>query len=184
MFKALKEYIRSWRQVSGFNRRFGCSISYRAMIDIEPSTHVEFGKGSSVGAGTVIVSQGYDRRIKTELRVGRNTYIGENNNIRVADAPVIIGDNCMISQMVSLISSNHQVGPPSTLLSQSGLDRKKSGIRIGNDVWIGCNVVVLPGTSIGDGAVIGAGSVVTADVAPYQVVGGNPARMIRTREQA
>ena len=48
-------------------------------------------------------------------------------------------------------------------------------------VWIGCNVTVLPGVTIGEGAVIGAGSVVTRDVSPYTVVAGNPARVIKTR---
>lgn len=53
--------------------------------------------------------------------------------------------------------------------------------RIGNDVWIGSNVMVLRGVKIGDGAVIAAGAVVTSDVAPYTIVGGVPAKMIRNR---
>ncbi|MGK9221787.1 CatB-related O-acetyltransferase [Microbacterium barkeri] len=52
---------------------------------------------------------------------------------------------------------------------------------VGNDVWIGREATILPGVTIGDGAVIGAHSVVTKDVAPYEVVGGNPARRIRMR---
>ncbi|MBV2363884.1 CatB-related O-acetyltransferase [Streptomonospora sp. NEAU-YY374] len=52
---------------------------------------------------------------------------------------------------------------------------------VGNDVWIGREAAVLPGVTIGDGAVVGAYSVVTADVPPYAIVGGNPARVIRTR---
>lgn len=52
---------------------------------------------------------------------------------------------------------------------------------VGNDVWIGQNVTVLPGVHIGDGAIIGANSVVSKDVAPYHIVGGNPIRVIRKR---
>ena len=52
---------------------------------------------------------------------------------------------------------------------------------IGNDVWIGQNTVILPGVHIGDGAIIGAGSVVGSDVAPYTIVAGNPARVLRRR---
>ena len=52
---------------------------------------------------------------------------------------------------------------------------------IGNDVWIGQNAVILPGVHIGDGAIIGASSVVGSDVAPYTIVAGNPARMLRKR---
>ena len=54
-------------------------------------------------------------------------------------------------------------------------------VTIGNDVWIGSNSLILPGVTIDDGAVIGAGSVVTSDVGPYQIVAGNPARVIRKR---
>ena len=54
-------------------------------------------------------------------------------------------------------------------------------MEIGNDVWIGMNAMILSGVKIGDGAVVGAGSVVTKDVEPYAVVAGNPAREIRKR---
>ncbi|MBO7520219.1 MAG: CatB-related O-acetyltransferase, partial [Clostridia bacterium] len=57
----------------------------------------------------------------------------------------------------------------------------KGNTVIGNDVWIGQNAVILPGVNIGDGAIIGANSVVGSDVEPYTVVAGNPARMIRKR---
>ena len=52
---------------------------------------------------------------------------------------------------------------------------------VGNDVWIGQNVTVLPGVHIGDGAIVGANSVVSKDVPPYHIVGGNPAKIIRKR---
>jgi len=59
--------------------------------------------------------------------------------------------------------------------------RRAQAVRIGHDVWIGHGAIVLPGRTIGTGAVVGAGSVVTKDVAPYTIVAGNPARMIRQR---
>jgi acetyltransferase-like isoleucine patch superfamily enzyme len=52
---------------------------------------------------------------------------------------------------------------------------------VGNDVWIGRSAIILPGATVGDGAVVGAGSVVTKDVAPYAIVAGNPARLVRFR---
>ena len=59
--------------------------------------------------------------------------------------------------------------------------RKNKAVVIGNDVWIGANVIILPGVNIGDGAVIAAGAVVTKNVGPYEIVGGNPAKLIKKR---
>ena len=63
----------------------------------------------------------------------------------------------------------------------SGQPISKGDINIGNDVWIGYRATILSGVSIGDGAVIGAGSVISKNVAPYSIVAGNPARLIRMR---
>jgi phosphonate metabolism protein (transferase hexapeptide repeat family) len=59
--------------------------------------------------------------------------------------------------------------------------RRSAPVTIGHDVWIGHGVVILPGRSIGTGAVVGAGAIVTKDVAPYTIVVGNPARVVRPR---
>ncbi len=59
--------------------------------------------------------------------------------------------------------------------------RNNPPVTIGNDVWIGANVVILPGVKIGDGAVLAAGAIVTKDVKPYQIVAGNPAKVIKMR---
>ena len=60
------------------------------------------------------------------------------------------------------------------------VNHKGNEIIVGNDVWIGGGAILLPGVTIGEGAVVGAGAVVTKDVAPYTIVAGNPAKVIRT----
>ena len=64
---------------------------------------------------------------------------------------------------------------------RSSIGGGENAVTIGHDVWIGHGATVLPGVSVGDGAVIGAGAVVSRDVAPYTIVGGVPARLIRER---
>lgn len=181
MLKALKEYLLNWKTISALRTKSGCFISYRAHVQLESPDQVVLGEGTSIWPGTCICTQSVNKPIETKLVVGKHTYIGENNNIRLADATIRIGDHCMISQQVSLISTNHLIPGKDKITAQSGLDYNKAGITIGNDVWIGCNCVVLPGVSIGDGAVIGAGSVVTSNIPEYSIAVGNPARIVKSR---
>ena len=111
---------------------------------------------------------------------GRNTTVGErffaNYNLTVLDVcPVTIGDNVMIAPNVSLYGAGHPIHP----------DARNSGyeygapITIGNNVWIGGSVCVLPGVTIGKNVVIGAGSVVAKDIPDNVIAVGNPCRVIR-----
>jgi virginiamycin A acetyltransferase len=108
---------------------------------------------------------------------------------------LIIGKFCALARGVKFImnGANHQLDGFSTypffgfqagwekVLPQPGELPSKGDTIVGNDVWIGYEAVILPGIKIGDGAIIAAKSVVTRDVAPYTIVGGNPARLIRQR---
>jgi lipopolysaccharide transport system ATP-binding protein len=104
---------------------------------------------------------------------------------------VIIGKFCSINSNVTIIvDGNHRVDWISTypfgnligeIPKNPGHPAGKGDILIGNDVWIGLNVIILPGVKIGDGAVVGAGSVVTRIVQDYEIVAGNPIKHIRYR---
>jgi phosphonate metabolism protein (transferase hexapeptide repeat family) len=124
--------------------------------------------------------------------VGDYSYLG--SGCMVADAK--IGKFCAIAAQVRVGAPNHPMERPSqhrftycpeyydasaTRDHEFFRDRRDARVTIGNDVWIGHAVIVLPGVSVGDGAVLAAGAVVTKDVAPYTVVGGVPARQIRER---
>lgn len=111
------------------------------------------------------------------ISLGDNSGIGINAQI----APyVTIGNDVMMGPDCMIYTSNHGMNrldipmwkQPSTEFEP---------VVIGNDVWIGSRVIILAGVHIGDGSVIGAGSVVTKNVDPYSIVGGNPARIIRRR---
>ena len=127
----------------------------------------------SVGEGTMVkppfvCDYGYN------IRIGRNGFV--NYNCVFLDCALIeIGDNLQMGPAVQLYTASHPVDPE---VRRTGLEFAKP-IRIGSDVWIGGGAVILPGVSVGDGSVVGAGSVVTRDVPPLSVVAGNPARAVR-----
>lgn len=115
---------------------------------------------------------------------GRNLTVGDDvdfaRGVIVETAGgVEIGDRTLIGYGAVIMSGNHEIPPNRGRIFYGGYRRAK--IIIGSDVWIGANSVILPGRSIGDGAVIGAGSIVTKDVEPYHVVVGTPARTIKVR---
>lgn len=122
-------------------------------------------------------------------RIGYKSY--DNNALvyRWSDAPLIIGKYCSISYNVRFImdEGGHTFNTISSYpFKTNKCNMERSGIVVGNDVWIGMNAIIMYGVSIGDGATIAAGSVVTKDVAPYTVVGGVPAKLIKekcTREE-
>ena len=109
------------------------------------------------------------------IKVGRNFFA--NYNCTFLDvAAITFGDNCLLGPNVSIYTAGHPVHP------HSRNSRYEYGIAVtvGNDVWLGGCTVICPGVTIGDGCVIGAGSVVTKDIPPYSIAAGNPCRVIRT----
>lgn len=108
------------------------------------------------------------------IRVGEN-FIGNFNLTILDEADVTIGDNVFIGPNTSLCTIIHALEPA----ERNRGTMRALPVTVGDNVWIAANVVVLPGVTIGEGAVIGAGSVVTKDVPPFTLVAGNPARPIR-----
>ena len=106
------------------------------------------------------------------IHLGKNVFI--NSGCRFQDqGGIYIGDNVLIGHNVVLATLNHDENP----LKRGNLI--PSPIKIGNDVWVGSNATIIPGVTIGDGAIVAAGAVVTKDVDKNTIVGGVPARYIR-----
>lgn len=110
------------------------------------------------------------------LRIGQGTIIGDNA-ILDARSGLVIGKNVNLSSNASIYTLQHDHRSPSF----GCFDNRKMSVEIDDRVWIGSNVVVLPGVHIGEGAVCCAGCVVTKDVEPYAVVAGIPARKVGER---
>lgn len=132
--------------------------------------------GANIGKDAVI-------HYRTEIRapyflsIGKGSIIGDNA-ILDARTGLRIGRNVNLSSNVSIYSLQHDYRDP-----RFGLDTtpRRTGVVVEDRVWIGCNVVVLPGVRIGEGAVCCAGCVVAHDVEPYSVVAGIPARKVADR---
>lgn len=120
--------------------------------------NVEIGSDSSVQNYTVVVGYGTPEDPAGLVRIG--------NDVR-------IGAHCMI------VGGNHRFDDPSKPIRTQGIEA--APITIEDDVWIGGNVNIIAGVTIGHGSVIGAGSVVTHDIPPMSVAVGSPARVIKTR---
>lgn len=103
------------------------------------------------------------------ITIGDKTYINRRTEIKCQDK-VTIGEKCAISWDVVIMDSDyHSINAKSSI----------APVKIGNNVWIGCKSIILKGVNVGDGAIITAGSVVSRDVPPNTLVGGNPAKVIK-----
>lgn len=110
------------------------------------------------------------------LRLGKRVFL--NAGCRFQDQGGLeIGDDCLIGHNTVIATLNHGLAP-----SQRG-DLHPSPVVVGRNVWIGANVTILPGVTVGDDAVIAAASVVTKDVPARALVVGSPARVVRTLEE-
>lgn len=122
----------------------------------------------------------YNVSFEGNISIGKFTYINERSRIDSGQkSKIIIGDHCAIGRNVHITSKTHSLRQPTTDYLHNSIPHIEKDINIGNYVWIGDNVIILPGVSIDDYAVIGANSVVNRDIISFETVGGNPIKHIR-----
>jgi acetyltransferase-like isoleucine patch superfamily enzyme len=135
---------------------------------------------------SIIIASIYFERDNSEVHIGENTFIGKSTLVSANN--IYIGNNVLVSWGVTIVDHNSH----SVKYSQREKDVSNwyhgikdwdyvhsEPIRICDKSWIGFNSIILKGVTIGEGAIVGAGSVVTKDVPPWTIVGGNPAKVIR-----
>lgn len=116
----------------------------------------------------------------SEISIGDRSSLGDRNMI-VASGGLMIGTDVMIGPEVIIFTQNHAIPPIGNKLIEGEVVTKR--VIIGDDVWIGARVIILPGAEIGKGTVIAAGTIVPGKIYPDNVVlGGNPAKIIKSRE--
>lgn len=114
----------------------------------------------------------------TRIRLGDRSGLGVNCNI---PSDTVIGDNVMMGPNCFILNRNHNFDRVDLPIIEQGYGEAKQTV-IGSDVWIGRDVTFTPGRTVGDGTVIGAGTLLCKDFPAYSIVGGNPARLIRSRK--
>lgn len=126
----------------------------------------------------VNIEKGADFGTGSGISIGNNSGLGVDCCVR---GPLIIGDDVMMGRWCNIMTNSHETSRTDIPMNLQGSKPKKAVI-IGSDVWIGNRVIILPGVKIGNGVIIGAGSVVTKDIPDFAVVGGVPAKIIKYRK--
>ena len=139
------------------------------------------------------IAKGLFKRSGENINIEKGAYFGDGSQIEIGDnsgigvncrvcGPVTIGDNVMMGPDVIILTERHKFDRLDIPMLEQGYD-KPEPVVIGDDVWIGTRVIILPGVSIGKGATIGAGAIVTKDVPEYAIACGNPAKVVKYREK-
>lgn len=168
--------------------KYAAIVGYYLIFKYLPETNNRYFRlfkkiRSSVGKGlfdycgsNINIEKGANFGTGKGIRIGNNSGIGLNAYIR---GPLEIGNDVMMGPGVLILTVNHCFDNISIPIREQG--SVVSGVKIEDDVWIGARVIILPGVTIGKGSIIGAGSVVTKDIPECCVSAGNPARVIRLR---
>ena len=136
-------------------------------------------------AKRIVRSCGKNVNIERKAFFTPSVSIGDNSGIGIRceiNGTVTIGNNVMMGPDVVIYTSGHRFDRMDIPMMEQG-STEEEPVVIGNDVWIGRRVMIMPGVKIGNGAVIAAGAVVTKDVPDYAIVGGVPAKIIKYRNE-
>ena len=159
------------------------------ILDILPNNHSLINIGQKYARAFCtkfyIAECGSNCNIQKQTTFSSRCKIGDNSGIgrySTLYGPVTIGKNVMMGPHCTIYTQNHAFGNISIPMNKQGFSTERPVV-IEDDVWIGGHCIILPGVKVGQGAIIGAGSVVTRSVPSYAVVGGNPANIIKFRNQ-
>lgn len=178
-FEPVALYLRYVRAMAELRKGSGSRILYPGVISAGRGCPIVIGKGTYIGAYSEIAVSGCECN-STEcigLRIGDNTAIGAFANIRAHGNPIRIGNEVLIGQNVSIISSGHARAEDTGRVSRNEIDQRvKRPLVVCDGAWIGAGSIILPGVIVGENAIIGAGSVVTRDIGANEVWVGYSAR--------
>jgi acetyltransferase-like isoleucine patch superfamily enzyme len=171
--KFISTYKRFWYSLLGMQIGSGTNI---------PTLHVTWPNQVYIGNNCTLehnIFFKYDGIWKSDIsiQISNKVFIGSGCEFNIK-AGIKIGDNCLIASGCRFIDHDHGVKLGQLMFSQHGPEKP---IKLGEDVWLGCNVVVLKGVEIANGAVVAAGSIVTKSIPANEIWAGVPARKIGQR---
>lgn len=154
---------------------FGTPDKNKAIVSRQPinffvgkQATLKIGHSVSIGPGVNIIIKD-----NAALTIGESTYFTSDLHLEAVNK-IEIGSNCAISWGATIIDDHHH-----QLLPKSPLDSNKKNVKIGDHVWVGCNVTILAGAQVGNNCVIAAGSVVRGVFPDNVLIAGNPAKVIK-----
>lgn len=156
----------------------GLNLMKHSYINALSYDGVDIGNNFTLGKYAIIECTGVLRNVGNSLKIGDNVGINHYCFIGVR-GDIEIGDNVIFGPRVNIFSENHNYEAIDVPIKHQGVTKGKTVI--GSDVWIGANVSIMSGVTIGDGCVIASGAVVTKDIPSYSVIGGVPAKVIKSR---
>jgi acetyltransferase-like isoleucine patch superfamily enzyme len=165
----------SWRR--GDRRRASIARDLLLAGNLEPYPWISVGEGSEIQRNCLIWID-TDESTEPRLTIGKRVFIGQGSHLSVM-RPMAIGDNCLIGAYCYLLTNNHRFDLRTVPIRDQ--DYVKKPLTLKEDVWVGAHSVLMPGITVGKGAIIGAGSVVTKSVGDYEIWGGVPAKKIGDR---
>lgn len=168
-------------------KKLGLALYYGIFYNLPHSRFLSFTSTWRVWyVSKILKLMPFDKRSKIEYNVylsdGKGISIGHNCRINenVFIQQATIGNNVLIAPNVAILSASHNHENIQIPIVDQG-DTEPNPPTIEDNVWLGRNVIVMPGVRIGEGAIVGAGAVVTKNVPPFTVVGGVPAKFIKKR---
>ena len=168
--------------IAGKMAEAGDGVFFKYVAQLHDPQYIRIGNNTSFGKDLYLTVWGVSNR-EPNLSIGNNCYFGAYNHITCANK-ITIGDSLLTGKWVTITDNSHGETDRASLEMKPTKRpiTSKGPVIIGNNVWIGDKATILPGVTIGDGAVIAANAVVTKDVPPYSVVGGNPAKVIKRND--
>lgn len=152
----------------------GCDVRKGLCLHLAPKGDFRVGERCVLDRDATVECSG-------ALHIGARTIFGHHCTLAAKES-LLIGEDCLIAEMVSIRDHDHRFDDFATPIREQGASC--APVRIGNNVWLAARVVVVKGVTIGDNAIVGAGAVVTKDIPAGAIAVGVPARVVKMRDGA